>query len=97
MAIALADLAIAALKVGLSVVPPGGLPTDSLRVRCNAARGAQTDSAAAPTPAGRLGPAVSGGQEPFVYQTSPQQYREEPSASPQITWATPVELTAIPK
>ena len=38
-----------------------------------------------------------GDQDPFVYQTSPQQYRDDPSASPQITWAIPVELTAIPK
>jgi hypothetical protein len=36
-------------------------------------------------------------QDPFVYQTSPQQYSDEPSASPQITWAMPVEPIAIPK
>jgi hypothetical protein len=36
------------------------------------------------------------GQDPFVYQASPQQ-SDEPSASPQITWATPVELIAGPK
>jgi hypothetical protein len=40
---------------------------------------------------------IRGGQDPFVYQTSPQQYSDEPSASPQITWAMPVEPTAIPK
>src|SRR5439155_10286944 len=38
-----------------------------------------------------------GDQDPFVYQTSPQQYRDDPSASPQITCAIPVELTAIPQ
>jgi hypothetical protein len=40
---------------------------------------------------------LRGDQDPFVYQTSPQQYSDEPSASPQITWAMPVEPTAIPK
>ena len=40
---------------------------------------------------------LGGDQDPFVYQTSPQQYSDEPSASPQITWAMPVEPTAIPK
>ena len=40
---------------------------------------------------------IRGDQDPFVYQTSPQQYSDDPSASPQIMWAIPVELTAIPK
>ena len=49
-----------------------------------------TDPTADPMP-------IRGDQNPFVYQTSPQQYSDEPSASPQITWAMPAESTAIPK